>query len=125
MACSPVDDGRVGDVFAVVYRPVSAVRFASSSNGGIEKRDKVSTLTYKDRPNINEDEERDIRKLLQRENVWEDVIRYTLRKAIQWMECMARIRRGHDPLMMRFVQSLVNQRVVQPPMDPINEEIGE
>lgn len=82
MACSPVDDGGVGDVFAVIYCPVSAVRFAKSSNGGTEKRETVSTLTYEDRPEIDEDEKRDIRKFLQREDVWEDVIGYTLRKAI-------------------------------------------
>jgi len=85
----------------------------------------VGPLTYEDRPDIDEDEERNVRKFLQRENIWKDVIRYALRKAIQWMERMARIGRGHDPLMMRFVQSLVNQRVVQPPMDPVDEEIGE
>jgi len=125
VACSPVDDGRVGDVFTVIYRPVSAIRFAWSSNGRTETRYMGSRLTYEDRPDINEDEERDVRKLLQWEDVWKDVIRYTLRKAIQWMESMARIRRGHDPLMMRFVQSLINQWVVQTPMDPIDEEIGE
>jgi len=86
---------------------------------------KKGTLTYDDRPDIDEDEERDIRELLQREDVWKDMIWYTLRKAIQWMESMACIRRGHNPPVMRFVQPLVYQRLMQTPVNPIDEEVGE
>ena len=38
---------------------------------------------------------------------------------------MARERCGHDPLMMRFVQSFVYQGMMQPPMDPVDEQVGE
>jgi len=38
---------------------------------------------------------------------------------------MARERRGHNPFMMRFMQPLVYERVVQPPMNPIDEKVGE
>ena len=53
------------------------------------------------------------------------MIRYALGKPIQWMKRMARIRRGHDPLMMRFVQGFVDSRMMQAPVDPIDEEVGE
>ena len=33
--------------------------------------------------------------------------------------------RRHDPLVMRFMQLLVDQRVVQAPVDPIDAEVGE
>lgn len=108
------------------YSPSSKVQSARSDTlNTIQGSRKQGSLTDEDRPDIDEDEERDVRKLLQREDVWKDVIWYALRKAIQWMERMACVRGGHDPFVMRFVQSLVNQRVVQPPMDPIDEEIGE
>ena len=53
------------------------------------------------------------------------MIRHTLRESIQWMKSVARVRRRHDPLVMRFVQRLVYQRMVQSAVDPVDEEIGE
>lgn len=53
------------------------------------------------------------------------MIRHTLSEPIQWMKSVARVRRGHDPLVMRFMQRLVYQRMMQSAMDPVDEEIGE
>lgn len=77
------------------------------------------------RPDINKREQRNIREFLQREDKREDMIRQALRPAIQRMESMRRVRRGHDPPMMRLVQGFVDLRVVQPPVDEVDEEVGE
>lgn len=53
------------------------------------------------------------------------MIRHALREAIERMERIARIGTGHDPPVMALVQVLVYSRVVQPSMDPVDEEIGE
>lgn len=82
-------------------------------------------LTDKNGPYINEYEQCYICKLLERKQVRIYVIRYALRKPIQWMKRVARVRRGHDPLMVGFMQSFVDFRMMQAPVDPIDEEIGE
>ena len=53
------------------------------------------------------------------------MIRHTLREPIKWMKGMARVWSRHDPFMMRFMQRLIDQRMVQSTMDPINEEVRE
>ena len=53
------------------------------------------------------------------------MIRYTLRKPIKWMKRVAGVRRGHDPLMVGFMQNFVDLGMMQAPVDPIDEEIGE
>lgn len=53
------------------------------------------------------------------------MIGYTLRKSVEWMKRMASVRCGHDPLMVRFVKSFVDFRMMQAPVDPIDEKIGE
>lgn len=41
------------------------------------------------------------------------------------MESVRGERRGHDPLVVRLVQLLVEHRVVQGTVDPVDEEVGE
>ena len=53
------------------------------------------------------------------------MIRHTLRKPIKRMKGVARIWSRHDPFMMGFMQRLIDQRMVQSTMDPIDEEIRE
>ena len=53
------------------------------------------------------------------------MIRYTLEKPIHRMEGVAGKRGRHNPFMMRFVQRFIHQRMMQPPVDPIDEEVGE
>ena len=81
-------------------------------------------LTYHDGPDVDEHEETNVGKLLQREQIREHMIWHALSKAIQRMERMARKRRRHDPLMMRFVQRLVHHWMMQPPVNPIDTHIG-
>lgn len=97
VAGSAVDDGRVGDVLAIMDE---------------------------DCPQIDEDEEGDVSKLLEWEDKWKDVIGKGLRKAVQGMKGMRGKGRRHDPSMMWLVQTLVDGRKVETTMDPIYEEVG-
>lgn len=50
---------------------------------------------------------------------------YTLREAIHGVEGVAGVRGRHNPLVMRFVQRLVDSGVMQAPVDPVDTQIGE
>ena len=52
------------------------------------------------------------------------MIRYALRKSVHWMESMAGVWGRHDPFMMRLMQGLIDTRVVQPSVYPVDEEVG-
>jgi len=62
---------------------------------------------------------------LQGKDEGEHVVRNTLGPAIDGVESVRSEGARHNPLVVRLVQSLVNQRVVQPAVDPVDEEIGE
>lgn len=53
------------------------------------------------------------------------MIGHTLAEPIQWMKRIASIWRRHDPSVMGLVQSLINQRMMQSTVNPVNREIGE
>lgn len=80
-------------------------------------------LTNKDRPYVDENEKRNVGKLLKRKNVGVYVIGHALRKSVQGMEGVARKRGWHNPFMMWFMESLVNQRMMQAPVYPVYEEV--
>ena len=81
---------------------------------------RLQTLTNEDSPEVDKDEEGNICELLERKNEWEDVVWYTLREAIHGVEGMAGVRCGHNPLVMRFVQRLVNHGMMQTPVNPVD-----
>ena len=76
MAGSAVDDGRVGDVLAVVDH---------------------------DSPDLDESEQCDVGELLQREDEGEEVVWEGLGEAVERVEGVRGERRGHDPLVVRLV----------------------
>ena len=86
---------------------------------------RLKSLTDKDSPEVDEDEEGNICEFLQWKYKWEDVIWYTLRKAIHGVERVASVRCWHDPFMMWFVQRPVNRGMVQSSMDPVDAQIRE
>lgn len=97
VASGAIDDGAVGDVLAIVNH---------------------------DRPEIDECEEKNVREFLERKHEREDVVRNALRPAVDRMEGMRGIGSGHDPFVVWFVESLVDKGMVQPPVNPVNEEVG-
>lgn len=75
VAGSAVDDGRFRNVFAVVYKGKIQLR------GMNLFRDKTR-LTNKDGPYVDENEKRNISKLLKRKNIGVRVIWHALRKPV-------------------------------------------
>lgn len=76
-------------------------------------------------PNIDKHKERNISQLLKREQEREGVVGDGLSKSIKRVEGMRGKRRGHDPFVVRLVQALVDERVMQPAVDPVDAEVGE
>ncbi|KFZ07438.1 hypothetical protein V501_06455 [Pseudogymnoascus sp. VKM F-4519 (FW-2642)] len=75
------------------------------------------------RPHVDEDEQAHIRDLLEREDEGEHMVRNRLREPVEWVKRMRRERRGHNPLMMGFMQRLIDRRVMQSAMNKVDEEI--
>lgn len=98
VARSAIDNRRISDVLAVVD---------------------------KDCPDIDENKQEDVGEFLQGEEKREDVIGHALQVAVHWVEGMRSVRRRHDPLVVRLVEALVDERVVQAAVDPVDEEVGE
>ncbi len=97
VACRAIDDGRVGDVLTVVDE---------------------------DSPEVDEDEQGDIGDFLERKEERIDVVREGLREAVEGVKGVRGKGRGHDPLVMRFVEALVNRGVVEGAVNPVNAEVG-
>lgn len=98
VACSTVDNHRLKRILAIVNH---------------------------DSPDIDHDEERDVRKLLQREHEGENVVGDALRETVQRVERMAGKGRRNNPLVVGLVQVLVDKRVVQAAVDPVDEGVCE
>lgn len=98
VASGAVDDGRVGHVFTIVDH---------------------------DGPDLDEGEERDVGELLQREDEGEEVVGDGLGEAIERVEGVRGERCGHDPLVVRLVQALVEELAVKSAVDPVDTEVGE
>ena len=82
------------------------------------------SLTDQDCPDVDEDEQQNIRKFLQGKEKREDVVGYALREAVERMEGMTGKGGRHDPFVMLLVQFLIDQRMMQSPVDPIDAQIG-
>ena len=52
------------------------------------------------------------------------MVRKRLRVTVQRVECVGCERRGHDPLVVRLVKSLVDSFVVETTVNPVDAEIG-
>lgn len=83
----------------------------------------ILAIMNHDRPYIDKDKEGHRCKLLQREEEREQMVWYALCEAVQWVKSMGCIRGWHDPFVMRLMQLLVDQRVMQATVDPVNAEV--
>ena len=98
MASSAIDDGVVRDIFAIMDH---------------------------DGPEIDKDEEQDIGKLLNWEHKGIHVIRKPLSETIKGMESVGGIGSWHNPLVVRLMQPLVDQWMVQVSVDPVDAVVRE
>lgn len=62
---------------------------------------------------------------MQREDKGVDMVRQTLKEAVHRVKSMTCERRGDLPNMMRFMYVLIEQSVVQAPMNPVDQHVGE
>ena len=76
-------------------------------------------------PDLHEEEKPQVRKFLQREDEWEEVVWQALEESIDRVESHGRIGRWHDPLVVCFMHRFVDQGMVQTTVDSIYAEIGE
>lgn len=110
---------------AVVVVEVQMVHGVAGSTVHDRAIGNVLAIVNEDSPEVDKAEQEDVGHLLERENERENVVRHTLRPAVQGVESVRSVRAGHDPLMVRLVQGSVHARVVQASVDPVDEEIGE
>lgn len=84
----------------------------------------VFTIVDHDSPNIDETEQDNIGCLLQREDEREEVVGNTLGPAINGVERVGRKGTRHNPLVVRLVQGLIDEGMMQAAVDPVDKEIG-
>ena len=98
VACGAIDDVGIRYVFAVVDE---------------------------DGPDVYEDEEGDVGEFLEGEEEWEEVVWDALGEAVEWVECVRGVGRGHDPFVVGFVEGFVEAGVVEAAVDPVDQKVGE
>ena len=98
VAGGAVDDGGGGDVLAVVDE---------------------------DGPAVDEDEQGDVGDFLKGKEEGVDVVGKGLAEAVERVEGMRGEGGGHDPFVVRFVQVLVECRVMETAVDPVDPEVCE
>ena len=77
------------------------------------------------RPDVYTDEEREMEMFLDREEVGKDMVGERLEVPVDWMESVCGERGGDDPLVVWFVDVLVDGRVMFQSMNPVNAVISE
>src|SRR4051812_1794238 len=85
----------------------------------------IFTVVDEDGPDVDENEQSDVGKLLQREQEWEDMVWNRLSESVDWMKSMRRKGRRHNPFVVGFMQVFVDRRVMQTAVNPVDQEIGE
>lgn len=85
----------------------------------------VLAVVDHDGPEVDEHKEADVRHLLEREDEGEHVVGNTLGETVDGVEGVAGVGSGHDPLVVRLVQVLVHERVVEAAVNPVDAKIGE
>ena len=121
-ASQAIPEGSELSVVVVEVEMVHGVAGSSVDHGAVGN---IFTIVDQDGPEVDETEEENICELLEREDKREQVVRHTLRPAIKRVERMRCKGTRHDPLVVRLVQSLIDQGVVQASVNPVNAEIGE
>ena len=110
---------------AIIVVEIEMVHCVARSTIDNRRISDVLAVVDKDRPDIDEYEQEDVGEFLQGEEKREDVVGHALQVAVHWVEGVRGVRRRHDPLVVRLVEALVDERVVQAAVDPVDEEVGE
>ena len=84
----------------------------------------VFAVVDEDGPDVYEDEEGDVGEFLKGEEEREEVVWDALGEAVEGMEGVRGVGRGHDPFVVGFVEGFVEAGVVETAVDPVDEEVG-
>ena len=87
-------------------------------------RDAVIAVVDRDSPHIDQKIQDEVDKLVHWEQKHVDVVRQALSEAVQRVEGVAGERARDLPLVVRLVD-LVDEGVVQPPVDPVDDKVRE
>jgi len=74
-------------------------------------------------PDVHGNEQSEVEQLVHGENERIDVVRRRLRETINWVERVRSERRAHEPTVVGLVNGTVQDRVVQPAVNPVDAEI--
>lgn len=85
----------------------------------------VFTVVDENGPEVDEDEEENAHPLLHGEEEWEEVVGQTLHGTVDGVESVAGKGSRHNPLVVRLVQVLVDARVVEVSVNPVDAEVAE
>jgi hypothetical protein len=77
------------------------------------------------RPDVDEDKQRNIGELLEREKERVYVVWNRLEETVDWMEGVRCEWCWHDPFVVRFVQLFVHERMVESTVDEVDQHVGE
>lgn len=103
-------------------RVVKGVAGSTVDNGVVAE---VLAIVDEDGPEVDEDEEEDADPLLHGEEEGENVVWQTLETTVDGMESVAGEGSGHNPLVVSLVKVLVDARVVQVAVNPVDAEVAE
>ena len=85
----------------------------------------VFAVMDEDGPDIYEDKKGDVGEFLEGEEKREEVVWNALGEAVEGVECVRGVGRGHDPFVVGFVEGFVEAGMVEATVDPVDEEVGE
>lgn len=114
-----------GGVLAVVVVEGQVMNGVASS--AVDHRIVTHELAVvnQDGPKVDEHEQEDKGNLLEGKQEGEDVVRQTLSGTIEGVEGVGGKWSRHNPLVVRLMQAFIDERMVQPTVDPVNAEVGE
>lgn len=121
-AAEAVPEGGVLAVVVVEVEMVHGVAGGAIEDGAVGH---VLAVVDHDGPEVDEDKQRHGRVLVQREQDRVQVVGERLREPIDGVEGMRGEGGRHDPLVVRLVQVLVDQGVMQAAVDQVDQGVGE
>lgn len=119
-ATNTIPQSEILSVITVVQQVMICMMSGSVDNGLQNLGNSVISIVNRHRPNIDENEERQINVFIQREYEREQVVRNALQETVHRMKSVTCKWSWHLPSVMNLVQILVHGAMVQSAMDPVN-----
>ena len=117
-----------GQILAIVARieQVMVSVVSSTIDNWLQKcRHFEAAIVDRDGPDVDGNIQCQIQHLVQWEQECVNVVRHTLREAVDRVKRMTGVRRRHFPHVMRLVYRCVDETMVEATVDPVDEAVGE